>query len=37
MSRDPDARIPRWGTPALYLLLFLFVIATLALFGSPLG
>lgn len=34
MSRDPEASLPRWGTPALYLLLFLFVIATLSLFGS---
>jgi hypothetical protein len=37
MSRDKDAQWPRWAVPALWLMLFLFVVATLALFSHGTG
>ena len=33
MSHDADAKWPSWGGPALWVLLFLFVVATLSLFS----
>jgi hypothetical protein len=33
MSRDENAEIPRWAAPALWVLLFLIVVATLTLFS----
>ncbi len=33
MSRDADAPWPRWAAPAMWLLLFLAVVATLTLFS----
>ena len=33
MSRDAEAKSPGWATPALWVILFLFVVATLTLFS----
>jgi hypothetical protein len=33
MSRDVDADWPRWAAPAMWGILFLFLVATLALFS----
>jgi hypothetical protein len=33
MSHDADAEWPRWAQPALWVLLFLAVVATLSLFS----
>jgi len=33
MARDDSAEWPRWAMPAMYVMLFLFVVATLALFS----
>ena len=33
MARDADAPLPKWATPAMWVILFLFVVATLTLFS----
>jgi hypothetical protein len=33
MSRDADAQWPNWAVPAMWVMLFLFLVATLALFS----
>ncbi len=33
MSHDAEAQWPRWAAPAMWVLLFLFVVATLSLFS----
>jgi hypothetical protein len=33
MSRSEDGEHPRWATPALWVMLFFFVVATLTLFS----
>jgi hypothetical protein len=33
MARDADAQWPNWAVPAMWVMLFLFLVATLALFS----
>ncbi|HUE27273.1 MAG TPA: hypothetical protein VMP89_10910 [Solirubrobacteraceae bacterium] len=33
MARDDNAEMPHWGRPAMWVMLFLFLVATLALFS----
>ena len=33
MARDADAQWPSWAGPAMWVMLFLFLVATLALFS----
>jgi hypothetical protein len=37
MSRDPEAEWPGWAVPALWVMLFLFLVATLTLFSHFFG
>lgn len=37
MARDENAQLPSWGAPAMWIVLFMFVLATLVLFSHGLG